>query len=101
MLQTENPKSTKLLDWLLHSTAMNLNACKCTFAEDRRIRWTTGKNLSMWFDVYEHDLVELGFGYRDASGAIVIPEEQLKNILNFDETRLSLDGSQGNRGGRP
>ena len=34
-------------------------------------------------------------------GHAVIPEEQLNNIVNINKTCLSLDGSQGNRGGRP
>ena len=36
-----------------------------------------------------------------AGGERLIPEHQLKNILNFDETCLSLDGSTLKRGGRP
>lgn len=96
-----NKQSAKLLDRILRDTAIDLNASKCNFAEDRRIQWTTKKNLSVWFDNWGNDLVELGFATRDASDSVVIPEEQLKNIVNFDETCLSLDGSEGNRGGRP
>ena len=66
--------------------------------EARRIAWTTYKNLAQWFDNWGRDLVELGFAEKDEEGNIVIPPEQLKNIVNFDETCLSLDGSQGNRG---
>ena len=47
------------------------------------------------------DCLELGFAEKDASGATIFPEEQLHNILNIDETCLSLDGSKGARGGRP
>ncbi len=47
-------------------------------------------------------MVELGFAYRDlTTNKVCIPEEQLKNILNFGEMCLSLDGSTLNRGGRP
>jgi len=37
------------------------------------------------------------------SGAkeIVFSEEQKRRIINIDETNLSLDGSDGGRGGRP
>ncbi len=46
-------------------------------------------------------MVELGFTIRDANGKIAISAEQLYFILNFDETCLSMDGSEGRRGGRP
>jgi len=56
----------------------------------------------MWLDNWENDLVELGTAVRDPiSSKVSIPEEQLKNIGNFDETCLSLDGSNNNRRGRP
>ena len=66
-------------------------AAKGETAEDRRILWTTYDNLKTWFDNWEHDLVELGFATKDASGHVVIPEEQLSRIINMDETCLSLD----------
>jgi hypothetical protein len=52
-------------DWdflkrVLKDTAVNLNPGKCKTVEDRRIRWTTYKNLCLWFDNWEHDLIELG-----------------------------------------
>ena len=34
-------------------------------------------------------------------GKPAIPQQMLRNILNFDETSLSLDGSTLTRGGRP
>jgi hypothetical protein len=37
----------------------------------------------------------------DARGLPHIPREKLCQLLNFDETSLSLDGSSINRGGRP
>ena len=56
----------------------------------------------MWFDNWEHDLVELGFAVCDTTtGKIHIPEDQLGLIGNFDETCLNLDGSSTNRGGCP
>ena len=55
----------------------------------------------MWFNNWSRDLIELGFATADEMGHAVIPEEQLNNIVNINETCLSLDGSQGNQGGRP
>jgi hypothetical protein len=46
-------------------------------------------------------LVELGFVTKGADGKVTIPEDQLRFIINFDETCLSLDGTKGRRGGRP
>ena len=87
---------------VLKDTAVNLNAGKCKTVEDRRTRWTTYKNLCLWFDNWEHDLIELGFAYRDPiTEQLCIPEDQLRNILNFDETCLLMDGSTTDHGGRP
>ena len=59
------------------------------------------KKLTMWFNNWGHDLVQLGFATKlNDDGDIHIPDDQLGRIINFDETCLSLDGS-GNRGGRP
>jgi len=85
---------------VLKDTAVNLNTCKSKSAEDRRIWWTNYKNLSLWFKNWEKDLMELGFAYRDPiTGQVCITKERLRNILNFDETCLSLDGSTTKRGG--
>jgi hypothetical protein len=91
----------KLLNRLLISTARDINASKLEYCEDRRIRWTIYKNINMWFDNWEDDLLRLGFAFEDDDGKVTIPDEQLRNIINFDETCLSVDGSQGRRGGHP
>ena len=47
-------------------------------------------------------LVELGFAYHDMlTNKVCIPDEQLTNIVNFDEACLSLDESIQSRGGQP
>ena len=38
---------------------------------------------------------------KDTDGNIVIPDDQMYNIINIDERCLLLDGSKGNRGGHP
>jgi hypothetical protein len=91
----------KMLQHILLATAKNLDSSTMHIAEDRRVRWTTFANISCWFDNWEFDLVELGFATRDTNGKIAISAEQLYFILNFDETCLSVDGSEGRRGGRP
>jgi hypothetical protein len=90
----EGANASKLLKRVQRDTACNLNKRKSHNAEDRRIRWTNHRNISMWFDNWEHDLVELGFAARDpTTGKIHIPEDQLGNIGNFDETCLSLNAA--------
>jgi hypothetical protein len=56
----------------------------------------------MWCKDWEHDIVKLGLANRNAiMGKSHIPKEQLGRIGNFDETCLSLDGSNTNHGGHP
>ena len=78
-----------------------MKAAKVNNVEDRRVQWTTHKNLKLWFENWGKDLVELGFAHLDEHGDVIIPDDQLHRILNFDETCLSHDGSNGARGGRP
>jgi hypothetical protein len=91
----------KLLNHVLLDTAKYLDASKMEYCEDRRIRWTKYSNISSWFNNWEWDLVDLGFAFYNKDGQCVIPDEQLCNIGDFDETCLSADGSKGKRGGRP
>jgi hypothetical protein len=55
----------------------------------------------MWFDNREDDLIWLGFAFEDDGGNMTIPDKQLRNIINFDKTCLSVDGNQGRRDGLP
>jgi len=93
--------SADLIKRLCRDTAVDMKADKLSFAEERRVRWTTFHNLELWFNSWEKSLHDLGLMEEDGSGKLIIPEHQLRNILNFDETCLSLDGSSINRGGRP
>ncbi len=86
---------------ILISTVRDIDASKLEYCEDRRIQWTIYKNISICFDNWEDDLIRLGFAFEDDSGNVTIPNEQLRNNINFNETCLSIDGSQGRRGGRP
>ncbi len=72
---------------MVRDTTTDLKAGKDKNAEDQRIRWTNYWNISQWFDNWENDLVELGLAVRDPmSGKVTIAEDQLRNILNLDET---------------
>jgi hypothetical protein len=87
---------------VLKYSSINLSVSKAKQVEDRRIGWTNYKNISMWFDNWERDLVELGTATRNPlTNKVRIPKEQLSNICNFNKTCLSLDGSNLNRGCQP
>ena len=93
-------KSPRVVEQLRKHTS-EMNCAVAIPMEECQVRWTTYKNLSMWFDEWESELCRLGFGNHDESGSLIIPENQLKHIINFDETALSLDGLEGRCGGRP
>jgi hypothetical protein len=68
----------QLLKHVLVNTAVDFKKARSKNAEDRRIRWTNHKNITMWFENWEHDLVELGFATRDPdTRKIDISDEQL------------------------
>ena len=93
-------RSERLLNRLLRDTEIDLKADIQNPIEDRRRRWTTYANLKLWFDVWEDSLLEFGFAVKE-DGKLYISEESLARIINLDESCLSLDGSDGKRGGRP
>jgi hypothetical protein len=62
----------KMLQRVLLATAKDLDASTMHIAEDRQVRWTTFTNISMWFDNWELDLVELGFATREPGGKVHI-----------------------------
>jgi hypothetical protein len=93
--------ATELIQHFFQDTAIDMKADKMYFAEERRVRWTIFSNLELWFKSWEKTLLDLGLLEQDESGKLNIPKAQLRNILNFDKTCLSLDGSSINRGGRP
>jgi hypothetical protein len=61
-----------------NDTAINLRRQKARSAEDRTIRWTTHRNILMWFDNWEKDIIALGFGAQDKiMGKVHAPPKQL------------------------
>ncbi len=46
-------------------------------------------------------MVDYGFATVNTNGELVFDIEMMKRILNLDETCMSLDKGNGNRGGRP
>jgi len=60
--------------------------------------WTTHLNLSTWFDELEKHCIDLGFATHNDKGELVFTKEQKHKIVNMDEAKLSLDGSDGGVG---
>jgi hypothetical protein len=101
-VQSDSCLAQPLLQRVLKDTSINLNVSNANNVKDRRIRWTNYRNISMWFDNWERDLVNLGTATRDPlTNKVTIPKEQLLNIANFNKSCLSFDGSNSVRGGRP
>ncbi len=57
--------------------------------------------MDLWFDCWEVFVVDYGFATINSSNELHFEEKMKRRILNLDETCLSLDGSNGNHGGRP
>jgi hypothetical protein len=74
-----------LLQNVLKYSSINLSASKAKQVEDRRIHQTNYKNISMWFDNWERDHVELGTATcNPLTNKVHIPKGQLSNICNFN-----------------
>ena len=92
-------ESRSLVNQLRSRGGVDLSAQCIPSCEERRVRWTTYDNIKLWFDSWKRTLLEYRFMFfRD--GEFVIPDSQLRRIINLDESNLSLDGSTETRGGR-
>jgi len=94
-------KSWTIYQHYKKENAALLQLSKEEVQEYRRIMWTTHANLSDWFDAWEVFCVSQGFATKNSNGEVLFTEEQMRRIINVDETNFSLDGSDGGRGGRP
>jgi hypothetical protein len=81
--------------------ASNISLDKESLIELRRQIWTTYSNLSTWYDGWEKFVLDRAFASRSEDGSVHFSEVQKRRIINLDETKLSLDGSDGGIGGRP
>ena len=79
-------KRDKLLNILLQETAINLSAKVQQPVEDWKHHLMTYRNINLWFDTWDKDLVEIGFAYRDYEEKVIITDEQLQRIINLAES---------------
>jgi len=102
----ENRRKDHLMARLQKDFGPEINLGKSETMEERRIRWTTFQNLTSWGDHAKEIIIELGFGRQshpndNVIGEVYFFEGQLDRIINFDETRIGLDQTDTQRGGRP
>ncbi len=80
-----------LLQRLLSESAIDFKATV-------RMQWTNFDNFNSWFDHWEENLVKLGFGMQVPGDNGVLKRhmqnDQKSQILNLDETAITLDGSK-------
>jgi hypothetical protein len=92
---------------LQRETADKFDVGKANVMEQRRVMWTNSYNLDIWYTTWSETLVELGFARPKTDedvgviGELVFDDEQLRRIINMDETDGSIDDTTGQRGGRP
>jgi len=101
LLKGKKIKAETVFKKFKKENAALLDISKEQVVEMRRLMWATPKNLSDWFDEWEHFVLAQGFATKDDNGLTVFSEDQKCRIINIDETNLSLDGSDGGRGGYP
>ena len=56
----------EILKRLARDTAINMGRGKLSFAEERRVCWTTYNNLDLWFNMWERELLKHGLMELDA-----------------------------------
>ncbi len=87
---------------VMKSTNVSLCATVAPAIEERRIRWTTFDNLQKWFVGWRKFLLTYGFATVGPDGdQLLFEPDQLRRILNVDESEISLDGSSSMAGGKP
>jgi hypothetical protein len=101
-----NVENRRSAEFLVHSrprvgAAGTFKASKQHDQEAPQIAWTAFCNLNAWFDSFEKQSVELGFAQREEADARSVRFIHPEPVFNLDETNVSLDGSSGDRGGRP
>jgi hypothetical protein len=57
--------------------------------------WTTATNLGNWYDHFASFCIEYGFGKYGRGGKVFFADDQKWRISNMDETKFSMDGSDG------
>jgi hypothetical protein len=105
-IPNESRKGNQLIQHLRKDFGPEISLGKAEKVEERQVKWTTYNNLKTWGNTAKDILIELGFGrestpHDNVPGEIYFYVGQLERIVNFDETRITLDQTDVQRGGRP
>jgi hypothetical protein len=100
-ISSEKRIKETMLQRFLNATNVSFNLSIVRAVEESRLLWTTYDNLSLWFEEWERFVIEFGFGTFTSDNKVSFSLEQRRRIANFDETKISLDGSTSLAGGRP
>ena len=91
-----------MLERVMRLTTVSLDVTIAPAVEERRLLCTTRDNLHTWFLGFKEFLLKFGFTtLDDNTGELIFSPEMLRRIINVDETKASLDGSNTQAGGRP
>ena len=102
----EHRRSDKLNARLQRDFGTEIHLGKAEKVEERRVKWTTYDNLKTWGESAKDIIIDLEFGRPsnpedNVPGEIYFYEGQTERIINFDETRITLDQTDVQKGGRP
>jgi hypothetical protein len=88
---------------VMRATNVSLNVMVVRPIKERRVRWTMYGNLLKWFVVYRAFMLKYEITQPGSNGddEMIVEEANLRWILNVDEIKMSLDGSNTRAGGRP
>ena len=91
-----------MLERVLRLTTVSLDVTITPAVKERMLLWTTRDNLHTWFLGFKEFLLKFGLAtLNDNTRELIFSPKMLRPIINVDETKASLDGSNMQVGGRP
>jgi hypothetical protein len=88
-----------ILEWVMRLMTVSLDVTITPAVEERSLLWTTRDNLHTWFLGFKEFLLNFEFATLDGTGELIFSPEMLCWVVNVDETKVSLDGSNTQAGG--
>ncbi len=92
-----------MLGQVMAATTASLNVNVVVAVKERRLMWTTYDNLFKWFMLFKAFLLKYGFATprNDSKRHPIFNKRMLQCILNINETKILLNGSNSQAGGHP
>jgi hypothetical protein len=91
-----------MLRRLMAATTVSLNVNVAGAVKERRLMWTMYNNLFKWFLLFKAFLLKYGFASpgNDSKHHQIFDEAMLQCIIKVNKTKILLDGSNTQAGGR-